>query len=103
MSNIIKQYKTIKVKYPDAILLFRVGDFYELFNGDAETASKVLGIELTNAEPTEDIISSAFFPYYSLDAHLQKLVKAGYRIAICEELESPKANKTIRRGVTDIK
>ena len=103
MNNIITQYKSIKAKYPDAILLFRVGDFYELFNGDAETASKVLGIELLKGDTSGDVNQSAFVPHYSLDKHLRTLVKAGYRVAVCEELESPKTNKNIRRGVTDIK
>jgi DNA mismatch repair protein MutS len=103
MNNIIEQYKTIKAKYPDAILFFRIGDFYELFNGDAETASKILGLELKTSEADENIIRQVSFPYYSLDNYLQKFVRAGYRIAVCDQLENQKTNKNVKRGVTDVK
>ena len=99
MNNIIEQYKTIKAKYPDAILLFRTGDFYELFNADAESASKILGLKLNTAEADKHIIHEVSFPCYSLDNYLQKLVRAGYRVAVCEQLENPKTNKNIKRGV----
>ena len=99
MNTILEQYKTIKAKYPDAILLFRKGDFYELFNIDAETASQILGLKLNFTNGNENIIHEVSFPYYSLDTHLKKLVKAGYRVAVCEQLENPKANKNIKQGV----
>jgi DNA mismatch repair protein MutS len=93
MNIILEQYKTIKAKYPDAILLFRIGDFYELFNGDAETASKILGLTLNTTEADENLIHEASFPYHSLDNYLQKLVRAGYRVAVCEQLENPKQTR----------
>ena len=100
----MKQYHTIKAQYPGAILLFRVGDFYETFSEDARIASKVLGIVLTKrsngAASDQDL---AGFPYHSLDNYLPRLVKAGYRVAICDQLEDPKKTKTIvKRGVTEL-
>jgi DNA mismatch repair protein MutS len=98
------QHRSIKAKYPDAILLFRVGDFYETFGNDAVVASKILGITLTKrgaGSPSE--IELAGFPYHSLDTYLHKLVKAGYRVAICDQLEDPKTVKGIvKRGVTEL-
>ncbi len=98
------QHRSIKAKYPDAILLFRVGDFYETFGYDAVVASKILGITLTKrgaGSPSE--IELAGFPYHSLDTYLHKLVKAGYRVAICDQLEDPKTVKGIvKRGVTEL-
>lgn len=98
------QYLNIKSKYPDAILLFRVGDFYETFGEDAITASKILGIALTkrkNGAAAE--IELAGFPHHSVDTYLPKLVKAGYRVAICDQLEDPKQVKGIvKRGVTEV-
>ncbi len=101
---LMKQYYAIKTKYPDAILLFRVGDFYETFGEDAIHASKVLGIVLTKrANGSATFIELAGFPYHSLDSYLPKLVRAGYRVAICEQLEDPKMTKTIvKRGVTEL-
>ncbi|MBK6731469.1 MAG: DNA mismatch repair protein MutS [Bacteroidetes bacterium] len=98
------QYNKVKAKYPDAILLFRVGDFYETFSQDAVTTSKVLGIVLTRrANGSASHVELAGFPYHALDAYLPKLVKAGYRVAICEQLEDPKLTKTIvKRGVTEL-
>jgi len=101
---LMKQYYTIKAQYPGAILLFRVGDFYETFSEDARIASKVLGIVLTKrsngAASDQDL---AGFPYHSLDNYLPRLVKAGYRVAICDQLEDPKKTKTIvKRGVTEL-
>ena len=100
----MKQYRDIKSKYPDSILLFRVGDFYETFHQDAITASKVLGIILTKrGAGSNSETKLAGFPYHSLDTYLHKLVKAGYRVAICEQLENPKLTKKIvKRGVTDL-
>lgn len=101
---LMKQYYSIKAKYPDAILLFRVGDFYETFGEDAIKASKVLGIVLTKrANGSAAYIELAGFPHHSVDAYLPKLVRAGYRVAVCEQLEDPKMTKTIvKRGVTEL-
>lgn len=98
------QYKRIKAKYPDAILLFRVGDFYETFDSDAVITSKVLGIVLTKrANGAAAYIDLAGFPHHALDTYLPKLVRAGYRVAICDQLEDPKTTKTIvKRGVTEL-
>lgn len=101
---LMKQYYSIKAQYPGAILLFRVGDFYETFSEDARIASKVLGIVLTKrsngAASDQDL---AGFPHHSLDNYLPRLVKAGYRVAICDQLEDPKKTKTIvKRGVTEL-
>ena len=101
---LMKQYRDIKSKYPDSILLFRVGDFYETFHEDAVIASKVLGIILTKrGAGSNSETKLAGFPYHSLDTYLHKLVKAGHRVAICEQLENPKLTKKIvKRGVTDL-
>ncbi len=101
---LMQQHKAIKQKYPDAILLFRVGDFYETFGGDAIITSKVLGITLTkrnnSAASSSDL---AGFPHHALDTYLHKLVKAGYRVAVCDQLEDPKQAKGIvKRGVTEM-
>ena len=85
----MKQYFGVKEKYPGAILLFRVGDFYETFSTDAVTASQVLGIILTKRNNGGEDIELAGFPYHSMDTYLPRLVKAGYRVAICEQLEEP--------------
>src|SRR5437588_9944364 len=85
---LMKQYFTIKQKYPDAILLFRVGDFYETFGEDAILASRVLGITLTKRNGAQSS-ELAGFPHHSLDTYLHKLVKAGHRVAICDQLEDP--------------
>ena len=84
---LMKQYFQVKGKYPESILLFRVGDFYETFGEDAITASKVLGIVLTNRNNGGSKIELAGFPYHSLDLYLPRLVRAGFRVAICEQLE----------------
>ena len=101
---LMQQHRAIKQKYPDAILLFRVGDFYETFGEDAVIASKVLGITLTKRNNGAASSSElAGFPYHSLDTYLHKLVKAGHRVAICDQLEDPKTVKGIvKRGVTDM-
>ena len=100
----MKQYNAIKVKYPDAMLLFRVGDFYETFGEDAKKAAKVLGIILTKrGAGSETETALAGFPHHSLNTYLPKLVKAGMRVAICDQLEDPKMTKTIvKRGVTEL-
>lgn len=100
---LMKQYNTIKTKYPDALLLFRVGDFYETFGEDAVKASKILGIILTHRNNGGDRTELAGFPHHSLNTYLPKLVKAGQRVAICDQLEDPKMTKTIvKRGVTEL-
>jgi len=101
---LMKQYNEIKQKYPDACLLFRVGDFYETFGEDAIRASKILGIVLTKrGAGSETETALAGFPHHSLNTYLPKLVKAGLRVAICDQLEDPKMTKTIvKRGVTEL-
>ena len=101
---LMKQYNEIKRKYPDACLLFRVGDFYETFGEDAVRASKILGIVLTKrGAGSETETALAGFPHHSLNTYLPKLVKAGLRVAICDQLEDPKMTKTIvKRGVTEL-
>jgi DNA mismatch repair protein MutS len=101
---LMKQYNAIKAKYPDAVLLFRVGDFYETFGDDAVRAAKVLGIVLTKRRNgAAAYIDLAGFPHHSLDVYLPKLVRAGFRVAICDQLEDPKLTKKIvKRGVTEL-
>lgn len=101
---LMKQYNAVKEKHPDAILLFRVGDFYETFCADAIKTSRILNITLTKrANGTASSIELAGFPYHSIDTYLPKLVQAGERVAICEQLEDPKTTKTIvKRGVTEL-
>lgn len=100
----MKQYNAIKAKYPDALLLFRVGDFYETFGSDAVKAAGILGIILTKrGAGSESETELAGFPHHSLNTYLPKLVKAGERVAICDQLEDPKQTKTIvKRGVTEL-
>ena len=100
----MQQHRAIKQKYPDAILLFRVGDFYETFGEDAVIASKVLGITLTKRNNgAASSAELAGFPHHALDTYLHKLVKAGFRVAICDQLEDPKSVKGIvKRGVTEM-
>ncbi|AXP81115.1 DNA mismatch repair protein MutS [Mariniflexile rhizosphaerae] len=101
---LMKQYNAIKAKYPDALLLFRVGDFYETFGEDAVKAAGILGIILTKrGAGSESEIELAGFPHHSINTYLPKLVKAGERVAICDQLEDPKQTKTIvKRGVTEL-
>ena len=99
----MQQYFKVKTKYPDAILLFRVGDFYETFGEDAIKASQVLGIILTSRNNGGSDIELAGFPHHSMDLYLPRLVKAGFRVAICEQLEKPSPQKKIvKRGVTEV-
>jgi len=103
VTPLMQQYNTIKTKYPDALLLFRVGDFYETFGKDAVKASKILGIILTHRNNGGDRTELAGFPHHSLNTYLPKLVKAGQRVAICDQLEDPKLTKSIvKRGVTEL-
>ncbi|MDR1345596.1 MAG: DNA mismatch repair protein MutS, partial [Bacteroidales bacterium] len=101
---LMKQYYQFKTQHPDAILLFRVGDFYETFGEDAIKASEILGIVLTKrANGSASSVELAGFPHHAIDNYLPKLVRAGYRVAICEQLEDPKLTKTIvKRGVTEL-
>ncbi len=103
VTPLMGQYFKVKAKYPDAILLFRVGDFYETFGQDAIVASKVLGIVLTARNNGGSDVELAGFPYHSLDLYLPRLVRAGHRVAICEQLEKPSPlKKIVRRGVTEV-
>ena len=101
---LMKQYIEMKRKHPDAILLFRVGDFYETFSDDAITASEILGITLTRrANGSAQYVELAGFPHHALDTYLPKLVRAGKRVAICEQLEDPKlTKKLVKRGITEL-
>ena len=101
---LMKQYFEMKQKHPDAVLLFRVGDFYETFCDDAITASEILGITLTRrANGSAQSVELAGFPHHALDTYLPKLVRAGKRVAICEQLEDPKlTKKLVKRGITEL-
>lgn len=103
MSELINQYRAIKEKYPDALILFRVGDFYEAFEQDANTAANILGglfLQTKNELGGTKLLS---IPHYSLDTALLKLVKAGHKVAVCDQLEDPKACKGLaKRGITDV-
>lgn len=101
---LMKQYYSIKAKYPDALLLFRVGDFYETFSDDAIKTSEILGIVLTRrANGSASYVELAGFPHHALDTYLPKLVRAGHKVAICDQLEDPKLTKSIvKRGVTEL-
>ena len=101
---LMKQYYTIKAKHPDAVLLFRVGDFYETFGEDAIKASEILGITLTRrANGAASYVELAGFPHHAIDTYLPKLVRAGQRVAICDQLEDPKlAKKIVKRGITEL-
>ena len=104
ITPLMKQYNNIKAKYPDALLLFRVGDFYETFGEDAIKTAGILGIVLTRrANGAASYVELAGFPHHALDLYLPKLVKSGLRVAICDQLEDPKLAKTIvKRGVTEL-
>ena len=99
LTPLLHQYKRIKAKYPDAILLFRVGDFYETFYEDAKIASKVLGIVLTQRQ---EGVPLAGVPYHAVEPYIAKLVRAGYKVAICEQLEEPKPGKLVHRDVVEV-
>ena len=107
LTQVMKQYHDIKSKHPDAILLFRCGDFYETYCNDAEKASKILGITLTRSNRTKDIegkpLSMAGFPYHALDTYLPKLIRAGKRVCICDQLEDQKlTKKKEKRGIAEL-
>ena len=102
----MKQFRSIKEQYPDALLLFRCGDFYETYAEDAVRAAKILNITLTkrnNGGGAVDSTAMAGFPFHALDTYLPKLVRAGMRVAICDQLEDPKLAKgLVQRGVTEL-
>ena len=101
---LMKQYQEMKSKHPDAVLLFRVGDFYETFSDDAITASEILGITLTRrANGQAQHVELAGFPHHALDTYLPRLIRAGKRVAICEQLEDPKlTKKLVKRGIIEL-
>lgn len=105
LSPMLKQFYGLKAKHPDAVLLFRYGDFYETYCQDAETAAKVLGITLTRSSKEKDKdgkpLAMAPFPFYNLDTYLPRLIRAGHRVAICDQIEQPK--KLEKRGSTETK
>lgn len=106
ISPLVRQYLDLKKKHPDAILLFRCGDFYETYKDDAVKASNILGITLTKSNGRKDDegkpLAMAGFPYHALDTYLPKLIRAGERVAICDQLEDPKQKATARRGVSEM-
>lgn len=103
VSPMMQQYHEAKAAAGDALLLFRMGDFYELFNDDAKTAARVLGIALTSRDKGDNPVPMAGFPYHQLDAYLAKIIAAGHRAAICEQVEDPKKCKgLVKREVTRI-
>ena len=96
----MRQYRQFKEAYPDYVLLFRMGDFYEMFHDDARTASRVLGLALTSRSKGPSAVPLAGIPYHALDSYLAKLVKSGHRVAICEQVEDPaKAKGLVKRDV----
>ncbi len=101
---IMKQFRELKAKHPDALILFRCGDFYETYDNDAEDCGRILGIIVRKYHETEsNDIKVAGFPYHALDTYLPKLVRAGYRVAICDQLEDPKlTKKLVKRSITEL-
>src|SRR5205807_10131554 len=100
LTPMMQQYQEAKERHPGMLLLFRMGDFYELFNGDAEVAARVLGLTLTSRDKT---IPMAGFPHHALDPHLRKLLQAGHRVAICDQVEDPALAKgLVRREVARV-
>jgi DNA mismatch repair protein MutS len=105
LTPMMKQFFALKEKHPDALLLFRCGDFYETYCDDAVTASRILGITLTrrNNGGSKGSAEMAGFPHHALDTYLPKLIRAGRRVAICDQLEDPKLTKTlVKRGITEL-
>ena len=102
---LLKQYFAVKAQHPEALLLYRVGDFYETYSDDALTASKVLGLVLTKrSNGDKEPCPMAGFPHHALETYLQKLIRAGFKVAVCDQLEDPALvkNKLVKRGVTEI-
>lgn len=104
LTPMMKQFLDLKAKHPDAVMLFRCGDFYETYSTDAIVAAEILGITLTKrANGKEKTIEMAGFPYHALDTYLPKLIRAGKRVAICDQLEDPKTTKKlVKRGITEL-
>ncbi|MBQ3121250.1 MAG: DNA mismatch repair protein MutS, partial [Bacteroidaceae bacterium] len=106
LTPMMKQFAEFKAKHPDAILLFRCGDFYETYSTDAVIASEILGLTLTKRSNGKGAVASlemAGFPFHALDTYLPKLIRAGRRVAICDQLEDPKlAKKVVKRGITEL-
>ena len=104
LTPMMKQFLDLKAKHPDAVMLFRCGDFYETYSTDAVVASEILGITLTKrANGKGKTIEMAGFPHHALDTYLPKLIRAGKRVAICDQLEDPKlAKKLVKRGITEL-
>ena len=106
ISPLVQQYLDLKKKHPDAILLFRCGDFYETYKDDAVKASNILGITLTKSNGRKDDegkpLAMAGFPYHALDTYLPKLIRAGERVAICDQLEMPKQTTSSKRGIAEM-
>ena len=104
LTPMMKQFHDLKAQHPDAILLFRCGDFYETYCADAVTAAQVLGITLTRRNNKgQSSTEMAGFPHHALDTYLPRLIRAGYRVAICDQLEDPKlAKKLVKRGITEL-
>ena len=100
ISPLLQQFDELKAKHPEALLLFRCGDFYESYREDAVALSEVLGITLTKR--SSDNINMAGFTYHALDTYLPKLIRAGKRVAICDQIEDPKAKTLVKRGITDL-
>jgi DNA mismatch repair protein MutS len=102
----LKQFYELKANHPDAILLFRTGDFYEAYQEDAEQASKILGITLTKGSTRKNKDDKSLmltgFPFHALDTYLPKLIRAGKRVAICDQLEDPYAKKLVKRGISEL-
>src|SRR3972149_76146 len=99
VTPMMKQYQEAKRACPDALLLFRMGDFYELFYDDAKTAARTLNLALTSREKGENAVPMAGFPHHQLESYLGKLIAAGYRVAVCDQVEDPKTAKgLVRRG-----
>ena len=107
VTPMMRQFLELKAKHPDAILLFRCGDFYETYCADAVVASEILGITLTKRSngknPAAQVTEMAGFPFHALDTYLPKLIRAGMRVAICDQLEDPKMTKNlVKRGITEL-
>lgn len=106
LSPMVKQFYELKAENPEALLLFRTGDFYETYSEDAEEASKILGITLTKSSIRNDKddkpLKLAVFPHHALDTYLPKLIRAGKRIAICDQLEDPGIKKLVKRGSKEL-
>lgn len=106
LSPMLKQFYELKAKHPDAVLLFRCGDFYETYGIDAEETSKILGITLTKSAKLKENdgkwLRMAGFPHHALDTYLPKLIRAGKRVAICDQLEDPRTKKIVKRGITEL-